>query len=73
MLDGDPAHHLLYGVFAQDLVSATASPGTPAADRKRDADPAQDYATTREVRYSPGFALAAAVGANRAAAAAAAA
>ena len=72
MLGGDLAHHVLYCVFAQELVPATASSGSDAADRKRDADPAKGNATTREIGYSAGFALAAAVGANRAAAAAAA-
>jgi hypothetical protein len=65
MLGGDLAHYLLYCVFAQELVSATASPGSAAADRKRDTDPAQGNATTREVGYSVGFALASAVSANR--------
>ena len=69
MLGGDLAHHVLYCVFAQELVPATASSGSDAVDRKRDADPAPGNATTREVGYSSGFALTAAIGANRTAAA----
>ena len=67
MLVGGAARHFLYRVFAQDVVSATASPGSATADRKRDAEPAEDDAAAGEDRHSSGFAFAAAIRAKRAA------
>ena len=58
-------------VFAQNLVSAAASAGPTTADRKRNADAAEDYAAAGENGHTPGFAFAAAIRAERALASAA--